>query len=186
MNPPPDSELIDACLAGSVEAWEMLVRKYKRLVFSIPRKWRLSHEDAMEVFQSVWLDCFRELHSLRNIDRLQPWLIRIAVRKSHRLSQESRSLLAARLGTPPEDAVLDNTHRELIRRVELEQLVRTAMSQLTPRCQEVIRALFFEDPLPSYAALAERLGLSGNSIGFTRDRCLERLGTILEDLGYES
>ena len=50
----------------------------------------------------------------------------------------------------------------------------------------MIRALFFEDPLPSYAALAERLGLSGNSIGFTRDRCLERLGTILEDLGYES
>jgi hypothetical protein len=38
--------------------------------------------------------------------------------------------------------------------------------------------------MPSYAALAARLGLSANSIGFTRDRCLERLGTLLGDLGY--
>ena len=28
--------------------------------------------------------------------------------------------------------------------------------------------------------VTERLGLSGNSIGFSRDRCLERLGTLLE------
>src|SRR5438093_10741255 len=33
----------------------------------------------MEIFQSVWLDCVHELHSLRDIDRLQAWLVRIDV-----------------------------------------------------------------------------------------------------------
>src|SRR4051812_29986666 len=62
-----DPELIEACLGGNVCAWETLVGRYKRLVFSIPRKWNLSTEDAMEIFQAVWLDCFRELHSLRDL-----------------------------------------------------------------------------------------------------------------------
>jgi len=57
--------------------------------------------------------------------------------------------------------------------------------KLTERCQQVIKALFFEDPFPGYATIAARLGLSANSIGFTRDRCLERLGKLLEELGYE-
>ena len=59
------------------------------------------------------------------------------------------------------------------------------MEKVTERCQKVILALFFEDPFPGYAALAARLGLSPNSIGFTRDRCLDRLGKLLEDQGYE-
>jgi DNA-directed RNA polymerase specialized sigma24 family protein len=73
----------------------------------------------------------------------------------------------------------------MLRRLDEEQLIRTAVGQLSPRCKQVIEALFFEEPLPTYATLAARLGLSVNSIGFTRDRCLERLGVLLEDLGYE-
>ena len=79
----------------------------------------------------------------------------------------------------------DDPAKDLIRRLDQEQMVRTAIERLSPRCQQVIQALFFEDPLPSYATLASRLGLSANSIGFTRDRCLERLGRLLEELGYE-
>ena len=45
---------------------------------------------------------------------------------------------------------------------------------------------FFEDPRPSYQAIAIRLGLSENSIGFTRGRCLNNLKKILDELGYPS
>lgn len=182
-----DAELIHACLDGDGEAWEILVRRYRRLVFSIPVKWGLPREDAMEIFQAVWLDCFKDLHLLRDMERLQPWLIRIAVRKCYRFSQTRRALpeftvmVEEQISTMSEDP-----GPELIRRLDREQLLRTAVSKLSPRCRQVIEALFFEQPIPSYAALAERLGLSANSIGFTRDRCLDRLGELLEDLGYES
>src|SRR6266571_1328080 len=82
--PVGDAELIAACLEGDGDAWEVLVNRYRRLIYSIPFKWGLSREDAMEIFQAVWLDCFQELHLLRDIDRLQAWLVRIAVRKCHR------------------------------------------------------------------------------------------------------
>ncbi len=181
-----DSELIQACLGGDGQAWELLVRRYRRLVYSIPVRWGLPREDAMEIFQAVWLDCFQELHLLRDIDRLQAWLIRIAVRKCYRFS-EKRHLgpVALPITDVDDSAFADDPAKDWIRRLDQEQIVRTAVERLSPRCKEVIQALFFEDPLPSYAALASRLGLSANSIGFTRDRCLERLGQLLEDLGYE-
>jgi RNA polymerase sigma factor (sigma-70 family) len=179
-----DAELIEACLGGDGDAWEVLVNRYRRLIYSIPFKWGLQREDANEIFQAVWLDCFQELHLLRDIDRLQAWLVRIAVRKCYRMK-------VGRMGGPAEveiietDHVLEDQSGDILRRLDQEHMVRSTMEQLTGRCQQVISALFFEDPFPGYATLAERLGLSSNSIGFTRDRCLQRMGKLLEEQGYE-
>jgi RNA polymerase sigma factor (sigma-70 family) len=179
-----DPQLIQECLDGNSDAWEVLVNRYRRLIYSIPFKWGLQRDDAMEIFQAVWLDCFQELQSLRDVDRLQAWLVRIAVRKCYRFS-------AARRGRPQDVEIVETDHvaedpsGEVLRRLDQEQMIRTGISKLTERCQQVIQALFFEEPFPGYAAIASRLGLSSNSIGFTRDRCLERLGRLLEDQGYE-
>ncbi len=177
-----DPELIAACLDGDGEAWEALVQRYKRLIYSIPFKWGLPREDAMEIFQAVWLDCFQELHSLRDVDRLQAWLVRIAVRKCYRFAENRRGAPASVELT--ETDLKEDPSAGFVQRLEQEQVIRDGINKLSPRCKQVIEALFFEEPMPSYAALAARLGLSANSIGFTRDRCLERLGTLLGDLGY--
>ncbi len=179
-----DSELIAACLENDPQAWEALVHRYKRLIYSIPFKWGLQREDAMEIFQAVWLDCFQELHLLRDIDRLQAWLVRIAVRKCYRFSEQYRSQ-PAKVELMETDDFTDDPSGDFVRRLDQEQMIRMGIEKLTDRCRQVVQALFFEDPFPSYATLAARLGLSPNSIGFTRDRCLERLGKLLEELGYE-
>src|SRR2546428_9905951 len=87
----PDKLIIDACLEGNEKAWQALVARYKRLVYSIPVRWGLPAEDSVDIFQAVWLDCFRQLSSLRNMERLHPWLVRVAVRKCHRFSTDLRS-----------------------------------------------------------------------------------------------
>src|SRR5579883_3581352 len=81
-----DAQIIDACLNGNEKAWQALVKRYKRLVCSIPVKWGMSPADAVDIFQAVWLDCFRQLSSVRDLERLQPWLIRVTVRKCHRFA----------------------------------------------------------------------------------------------------
>jgi RNA polymerase sigma factor (sigma-70 family) len=179
-----DADLIKLCLEGDGDAWEALVHRYKRLVYSIPYKWGLSREDAMEIFQSVWLDCFQELRLLRDVERLQAWLVRIAVRKCYRLSQKNRGQ-GESVEVTEANIMTGDPGPEMLRRLDHEQLIRSAVNKLSPRCKQVIDALFFEEPFPTYAGLAHRLGLSSNSIGFTRDRCLERLGALLEDLGYQ-
>jgi RNA polymerase sigma factor (sigma-70 family) len=154
------------------------------MVYSIPFKWGLQREDAMEIFQAVWLDCFQELRLLRDVDRLQAWLVRIAVRKCYRFKEKNKAD-PAMVEIMENDQSADDPTGELIQRLDQEQMIRTAIEKLSPRCKQVIQALFFEDPFPSYATIAARLGLSPNSVGFTRDRCLERLGKLLQEIGYE-
>jgi len=184
MREPSDAKLIAACLEADADAWEALVNRYKRLIYSIPFKMGIPREDAVEIFQAVWLDCFQELHLLKDVDRMQAWLVRIAVRKCYRFREQNRSQ-PAQVELMDTDEFTDDPSGGFIRRLDQEQMIRTGIDQLTERCREVVEALFFEEPFPSYATLAARLGLSANSIGFTRDRCLERLGKLLEDLGYE-
>jgi RNA polymerase sigma factor (sigma-70 family) len=179
-----DPELIQACIEGDGAAWEVLVNRYKRLVYSIPFKWGLQREDAMEIFQAVWLDCFQELRLLRDVERLQAWLVRIAVRKCYRFKQKNKAD-PAMVEIMENDQSADDPTGDLIQRLDQERLIRTAIEKLSPRCKQVIQALFFEEPFPSYATIAGRLGLSPNSVGFTRDRCLERLGKLLQEIGYE-
>src|SRR6185369_2185344 len=100
-----DGQLVEACLEGNEKAWQALVTRYRRLVYSIPMKWGFTPEDAVDIFQAVWLDCFRQLASLRSVDRLQPWLIRVTVRKCHRFSTDRRDRA--------EDSMIDNELDEL-------------------------------------------------------------------------
>ena len=182
-----DAEIIHACLDGNQKAWEALVLRYKRLVYSIPLKWGLPPEDSVDIFQAVWLDCFRQLSSLRNIERLQPWLCRVAVRKCHRFSSDKRDRGEDPIVSDQMDelsGIADPT--ALFAELDKEQLFRTAVDKLPPRCRQIINCLFFEDPRPSYQEIASRLGLSANSIGFTRERCLTKLKQLLNELGYKS
>jgi RNA polymerase sigma factor (sigma-70 family) len=174
-----DADLIADCVNGDRDAWAVLITRYKRLVYSIPFRAGLSFDDCDEIFQAVWLDCYRHLASLRDPQRFEAWLIRIAVRQSYRHKRQQRLHLSL-----SEDSVLELSEEGFATRLLEEQAIRVAVDQLPERCHEVIKALFFEQPQPTYAELARRLGLSANSIGFTRERCLKCMGSILKELGY--
>jgi DNA-directed RNA polymerase specialized sigma24 family protein len=47
-----------------------------------------------------------------------------------------------------------------------------------------VELLFFETPSRPYSEVAAELGLAVGSIGFTRQKCLERLRRHLEELGF--
>ena len=47
-----DEELLHACRTGDSRAWEQLLERYERLVFSIARNTGLSREDAADMERS--------------------------------------------------------------------------------------------------------------------------------------
>ena len=62
------------------------------------------------------------------------------------------------------------------------QMLWHAVSQLTERCQRLLRVVAFEDR-PDYARLARSLAMPIGSIGPTRQRCLAKLRALLADRG---
>ena len=60
MNHASDEALLEACLNGDQSAWSTLIARYKNLVYSVPVRYRLTPEDAADVFQQVWLALYSE------------------------------------------------------------------------------------------------------------------------------
>jgi DNA-directed RNA polymerase specialized sigma24 family protein len=72
----------------------------------------------------------------------------------------------------------------VIQQTQEEQMLREAMSSLSPQCRRLVELLFFETPARPYADVAKELGLAVGSIGFTRQKCMDRLRRQLDALGF--
>ena len=78
----PDAELVRHCREGDADAWNELVERYSRYVYAIAvRGFRLSDEDAEDVFQDVFTRIYTRLDSLRDDSALRPWIAQLTRRR---------------------------------------------------------------------------------------------------------
>lgn len=174
-----DADLIAACRAGDTDAWEALVMRYRRLIYSIPLQMGLSIDEAADVFQLTWLRLHQRLATLRDPSRARSWLASTAHRLSldvhaaRRPAHEESAISLTLVKDPrplPEDEIL---------LLEEQQRIRAAIDQLPRRCREMLVLLFYDPNQPSYATVAQQLGIPVGSIGPVRQRCFSRLRTLL-------
>ena len=176
-----DPALVRACLDGDELAWEELVDRYGRLVYSIPRRTGLADADADDVFQNVFTTLFRRLGDLRDQTRLSSWLITTTHRECWRLGKRAARYVElddaiVDVGAPPGDEVV---------RWEREQQIRQALRRVDDRCRELLTALFLNPATPSYEQIGARLGMPVGSIGPTRARCFKKLEVVLLEMGVD-
>jgi RNA polymerase sigma factor (sigma-70 family) len=178
-----DEELVRECLLGKEDAWSELVEKYKNLIFSIPIKQGFSSDDAGEIFQAVSFTVLQELVNLRDPRALAAWLITLTSRKCIRWRRERNMVINVAI-EEENFAETTNLPEKLIHEVEQEQMLRTAIGELSPDCARLIELLFFTIPSVSYDDAARALGFAKGSIGATRMRCLDKLRLSLEKKGF--
>lgn len=163
---------------GNEQAWNELVDRYKRLVYSIPRGYRLADDVCDDVFQTTFLLLLKELPRVRDPSALTKWLMTTAHRECWRAARKARAGVPAGLQSteptePPEDALL---------RWERQHRLHAALESMGGRCEALLRAMFLDPARPSYTEIADRLGLALGSIGPVRARCLEKLVKLLDEL----
>jgi RNA polymerase sigma factor (sigma-70 family) len=181
-----NARLVALCLAGDRSAWETLVRRHERLVYAIARGYRLGDEDLGDVFQEVFAALARGLPRLRDPRSLVRWLSSTTERIARATALRRRREIARSIEIDDPDAPEFSSEGPAVgadlERLEEQALVRLALAQLADRCRALLEALYYEDPTPSYAELAERLRLPIGSLGPTRARCFDRLRQILSGL----
>lgn len=176
-----DHDLIQACRAGDARAWERLLDKYERLVFSISLNYGLTTDDAADVTQITFTILLQNLDSVPDGIRLAPWLATVTRRHTWRLLARNRREAI----NPDEDLAGNETLGGVTdprERWELSEWLNYGLSMLDERCRQLLLALYFDAEQPSYEQVADQLKMPIGSIGPTRARCLEqmkqRLGTV--------
>jgi RNA polymerase sigma factor (sigma-70 family) len=172
--------LVRRATVGDTRAWERLIDKFGRLIWSITREFKLVESDAADVFQTTWMRLIEHIDRIEHGDRVGAWLAATARNECLRCLASHKRLVLAH-----EDLVLDGPAEhaadidEALLADERAQIVREAMAHLPRRWQRLLD-LLMADPPASYAEISDELGLPVGSIGPTRGRCLARLRVLLE------
>lgn len=183
-----DNDLIAKCLDNDALAWEVLVRRYQRLITSIGVKYRFAPDDIADVFQSVIMILLEQLPKLRHVTKLSSWIITVTVRECWKMRHRGGRTVGVDEATwerliNRSDENSPTVDAELLL-FERQQAVRRGLEQLTPQCQALLSQLFFSKDSSSYEEISQSLGMPVASIGPTRGRCLNKLRAILEKSGF--
>src|SRR5437879_1836223 len=80
-----DAELVAAYLAGDREAFGQIVERYQRLLCSLAYSATGSLSESEDLAQEAFVDAWRQLHTLREPEKLRPWMCGILRYKVCRL-----------------------------------------------------------------------------------------------------
>ncbi len=188
--PDDDRDLVARAQAGDTRAFEELVRRHQRWVFTLAFRMVGDGAEAEDLAQEVFLKAYRGLGGFRGAARFSTWLHSIA---SHHclnaLETRSRQPLYRRErerpgeagevdpptrlerlpnGTPRADAVLEQQDRA--------RLVQAALTRLSPDHRLIVVLRDIQGM--SYEAIAESLGIE---LGTVRSR-LHRARMELKEL----
>jgi len=134
-----DPKLLSLWLAGDSEAWEVLIMRYRRLIFSIPVKFGFSPADCSDVFQTVCVKLIEHLGSLKDESKVNAWLITTTTRhciqvkslNSGDISDEEKIEATPDPGEPMEEIRIQSDE---------QQKVREAISTLAERCRRLLQS----------------------------------------------
>lgn len=186
-----DENLVLACRRGEAEAWNVLVNRFQRLIYTIPRRAGLDEDQAAEVFQRTFAKLLEHLDRIRQPKSIHAWLVTTARRETLQLIREQRAEQSlsqtensddsTRSEYIPDDNPLPN---ETLEQLEEHRLIRMAIAALDERSQTLLTLLYYQPAPLSYAEIAAALNIPEGSLGPTRARCLEKLRRFLEHAGF--
>ncbi len=179
-----DAALVRKCRKGDESAWNELVDRYQRLVFSIPRRSGLSEAQSADILQEVFLTLFEKLDEIERPEKIRSWLVTTAkfktwgqVRRDKGIySPQTEEEMEFEMSNVRDEGAL--AEDELVQ-LEEQHLVRTAVRKLDERCQKILSMIYMTEPAASYAEVAEAIGVSATSISPLRSRCLAKLEKLL-------
>lgn len=76
-----DAPLIEECRRGNIKAQFRLYNQYSKAMYNLAHRMMNNREDAEDILQEAFLDCFRSIETFRFESTFGAWLKRILVNK---------------------------------------------------------------------------------------------------------
>lgn len=171
-DPRTDEQLMHACVAGDLAAFELLVRRYERRMLSYAYRLLGDYETARDVYQQAFLNIFEKRSQYRETARFSTYLYCVAhnlCQNELRRQQRRRMASLERPSAADDEASLRDwlvdDHPEPVEplsREEEDHLLHQAVANLDPIYREVIALRIFEG-LP-FNDIAEITGTGSSTV----------------------
>lgn len=174
------ADLLLAASEGSESAWEEILRRYSRLIFSTVQSFRLSDADARDAVQTTWLRLLENYQRIQSPERLGGWLVTTARRECLRIIRQAKRISNTEV---MEDTLIDDSAgpEQQVIEASTARTLHNLLAELPPRQRTVLCALFADNPRP-YTEIGRVASIPVGSIGPTRARALAQLRRLLHGL----
>ncbi len=171
-----DLELLTASRAGDVDAWDSLVARYARLVYSIGLREGLDEDEAAEVVEGAFLALLDASDGPEPVERPASWLVTMARQEIGRVERSRGERGARRPTTRPSEAA--GAHRvTLTMGCEWDRVVtlHQALAQLPPDLHHLIDRAYLDHARPPVGAAMPAPTNPDDVHDTERSRALDRL-----------
>lgn len=180
MGQQPDQQYITAVLHGDMNAFSVLIDRYKHMVFTIAIKILRNKEEAEEASQDVFIKAFKGLGSYKGNAAFSTWLYKIAY--FHCLDQLKRPQKKMEQAQVPLSegfslAAIEE-RMETLEDTERKDRVANAMNMLSGTDQLILTLYYYEER--SLKDIAGIMEISLNSAKVRLFRSRERLAEQLK------
>jgi len=176
-----DQQLVQNYSDGNEEAFEELVKKYQRQIYSYAYRMTNDAEDAKDLTQKVFMNAAKGIKYFRNESSFKTWLFKIAT---------NAAINQSRIRKYPEvelDETMASIHDSGLSSVidkEMQEHIKQGIAALPERQRLAIVLRVYEGL--SCAETARVLGCSEGAIKANYHLAVKKLREFLKEHGYES
>lgn len=173
--------LIPKVLAGDVQSFEEIVRRYNMMVYTLAFRVLKSREEAEELAQDVFLKVYQSLDSFNMKSKLSTWIYRITYNASiNKYKSQKRRIDTIEIDDFVEFNVSDLTDAQNdISIKEKRKIINNTILKL-PETEKVIITLYYYEEL-SIKEIAEIVGISTHNVKIKLYRSRQKLFVELKD-----
>ena len=166
-----DVALVACAKTGDARAFELLVQRHERKIFSSAQRMTRNREDAEDVVQQSFQKAFIHLKEFQGDSLFSTWLTRIAINEALMLLRKrrgTREVPIAELNTENEVALpldmpdMGPSPEDSCLQREQERILSAAMNELTPGMRKAIQLRELEER--STEETAKVMGLSVGAV----------------------
>jgi RNA polymerase sigma-70 factor (ECF subfamily) len=174
---PPDGTIVQAVLAGDVEQYAVLVRRYQDRYARYAARMLGSVDAAEDAVQDALVRAYNQLARCRDPNNFAGWFFLIL--RNRCFAERRRDQRFAALDGAPDVAAEEHTESSL-ERSERGRSIERALQTLTPEQREVFLLKHMEEL--SYEEIAGRVGTSVAALKMRMHRAYDRLRDLLEEM----
>lgn len=129
-----DAELVEKCLSGNSQAFELLIDRYQKALFNATLRIVNNYQDAEDIVQTVFVKAYNGLKSYNSRYKFFSWIYRIAVNETINHVKKHKHN-----DTIIDENVPDTDNPEnIFQKKELEDLIQRVLMKLDPKYRILI------------------------------------------------
>jgi len=182
MNKTEDLYYIEAVRKGNIQAFSVLVEKYRKMVFTLALKLLKRPEDAEEIAQDTFIKAYQKLDTYEGKSKFSTWLYSITynacISELRKRRIDFKSLDDQRISDQDEMKMHDFYSES--KKEDQEKYLNLALSKLPEDDQVLVALYYYEDQ--SMDEISEITGLTVSNIKVKIHRARKRMYSLLHEM----